>query len=319
MVAVMPCTAKKYEAAREEFRSEYGQEVDIVITTQELANMIIEMGISFVDLDQESFDMPYGFKTGGGVIFGNSGGVTEAVVRFAGEKLTGKKSEDYVVNEVRGDEGIREVEYTIGDTTLKIAIVSGLGNAKKVMEAIKAGEAEYDFVEMMACPGGCINGGGQPYSKDAKYREKRTKGLYNNDKMLQLHNSQDNPYITELYTKVLKAPNSHEAHKLLHTSYQPRKRMMDDGMTLGGSTSKEALTVSICFGTSCFMKGAQDILKGITDYMEAHELQDKLDIKATFCYEECDKGPVIKVGENLLTFCTLEKVIKEIEKQLALV
>jgi len=316
MVSVMPCTAKKYEAAREEFAGKYGRDVDVVITTQELALMIKEMGLSFGQLEQASFDMPYGFKTGGGVIFGNSGGVTEAVIRYAGEELSGKKTDEYEVKAVRGEEGIREANVTIGDITLNFAIVSGLGNAKKVMEDVKAGVVDYDFVEVMACPGGCINGGGQPVSLDKDARKKRTTGLYDTDKMLQLHKPQDNPFIAEVYEKLLKAPNSHVAHELLHTTYQNRRRINADDVTLGDNHAEDALKVSICFGTSCFVKGSQKILKEITRHMKENSIEDKLEIQATFCYEKCDRGPVVRVGEKILEKCDSKTAIKEIMKQL---
>jgi len=316
MVSVMPCTAKKYEAARDEFIGKYGRDVDIVITTQELALMIKEMGLNFAQLEQASFDMPYGFKTGGGVIFGNSGGVTEAVVRYAGEKLSGKKSDEYEVKSVRGEEGIREASITIGEVTLKLAIVSGLGNAKRIMNEIKSKKADYDFVEVMACPGGCINGGGQPVSMDNRVKEKRTAGLYDNDKMLQLHKPQDNPFVAELYEKLLKAPNSHAAHELLHTSYKNRRRMETDDITLGDNHGENALKISICFGTSCFIKGSQKILKEITKYMKSEKIDDKLEIQATFCYEKCDKGPVVRIGETLIEKCDSKKAIEEIKRQL---
>ncbi|MEX1376180.1 MAG: NADH-dependent [FeFe] hydrogenase, group A6 [Eubacteriales bacterium] len=316
MVSVMPCTAKKYEAARDEFAGKYGRDVDIVITTQELALMIKEMGLNFAQLEQGSFDMPYGFKTGGGVIFGNSGGVTEAVIRYAGEELSGKKNDEYEIKAVRGEEGIREASVTIGDITLNFAIVSGLGNAKKVMEDIKAGVADYDFIEVMACPGGCINGGGQPASMDKDVRKKRSAGLYDNDKMLQLHKSQDNPFISEVYEKLLKAPNSHIAHELLHTTYKNRRRIDADDVTLGENHGEDALKVSICFGTSCFVKGSQKILQKITKHMKENKIEDRLEIQATFCYEKCDRGPVVRIGDEIIEKCTPEIAIKEIDKQL---
>ncbi len=237
----MPCTAKKFECDREEMLSEYGKDVDIVVTTQELALMIKEIGLKFSQLEQASFDMPYGFKTGGGVIFGNSGGVTEAAIRYAAEKITGIKNENYVVNAVRGDEAVRAATITAGDLDLKFAVVSGLGNAHELMKDIKDGKEHYDFVEVMACPGGCINGGGQIVSDDSQVKKKRTEGLYDNDKMLQLHNSQENPYVNEVYAKLLKAPNSHMAHEVLHTTYQNRKRIASEGVTLGESHGPDAL------------------------------------------------------------------------------
>lgn len=316
VVSIMPCTAKKFECDREEMMSKYGKDVDIVITTQELALMIKELGLKFNQLEQASFDMPYGFKTGGGVIFGNSGGVAEAAIRYAGEKLTGIKSENYVINAVRGDEDIREATITAGDIDLKFAVVSGLGNAHKIMKNISEGTAQYDFVEIMACPGGCINGGGQIVSSDTDVKKKRTEGLYDNDKMLQLHNPQENPYVNDLYAKLLKAPNSHMAHEVLHTTYQNRKRIASEGVTLGESHGPDALKVSICFGTSCFIKGSQNLLQAITDFIHENSIEEKIEVMATFCFEECDNGPNIKVGDEIIPKCTSDMAIKAIKKQL---
>jgi NADH-quinone oxidoreductase subunit G len=220
MVSIMPCTAKKSESLRPEFTHSSFRDVDYVLTTQELALMIKEMGINFSGLEQDSFDLPFGFKTGGGVIFGNSGGVTEAVLRYVSEKIDGKKNGSYVFSCVRGAEEMREIEVALGSQKISLAVVSGLGNAKKLIEKIKRGEVHYDLVEVMACPGGCINGGGQPVTNHADVKAKRTAGLYENDKMLQLHKPQDNPYITELYDKLLGHPGSGTAHDLLHTHYQ---------------------------------------------------------------------------------------------------
>ncbi|MCK9476483.1 MAG: [FeFe] hydrogenase, group A, partial [Candidatus Muirbacterium halophilum] len=206
VISIMPCTAKKFEAERPEFTQNSIAEVDIVLTTQELAHMIEEHGLNFKKLSPESLDLPLGFKTGGGIIFGNSGGVSEAVLRYAQEKLTGKKTDIYEFKSVRDNSGIKEADFTFGDLKLKIAIVHGLANARKVIADMKSGKSEYHFIEVMACPGGCIGGAGQPVSKDIDTNEKRTKGLYDTDKTLQLHKSQDNPYIQELYEKHLEEP-----------------------------------------------------------------------------------------------------------------
>lgn len=316
MVSIMPCTAKKSEAAREEFKKEYGRDVDYVITTRELIMMINEMGLNFNNLELESFDMPYGFKTGAGVIFGNSGGVSEAVVRYAAEKISGIKNEDYVISPVRGDEGIREYTANIGDTAIRIAIVSGLANAKKVMEDIKSGAKQYDFIEVMACPGGCVNGGGQPCYTDPTVRTKRKDALYQNDLMLQLHKSQDNPYVENLYKTELEKPNSEKAHKLLHTHYKSQKRTAGADVPLSEKVKDDALEIALCFGTSCFLKGAQRLLKDLTDYIDENGLNQDINIKATFCLERCDKGPVIRVKDTVIEQCTLDKAISEINKQL---
>ncbi len=315
-VSIMPCTAKKFEAKRDEFSVADSPDVDYVITTHELALLIRERGIMFNEMEPEAFDMPYGFNTGGGVIFGNSGGVSEAAIRFAGEKLTGKKTDDYIIREVRGEDGIREVEYDFSGTKLKMAVVSGLGNARKVMEDIKAGNAEYDFVEIMACPSGCINGGGQPVNHDRQARKKRTEALYRTDKMLQLHKPQDNPYINDLYTNFLGKPGSHKAHDLLHTHYHARSRIKSDRTETPAAVDK--LPVSICFGTGCFIRGSQKLLSQLTSFISQNGLEDQVELGATFCFEKCDQGPVVRIGDETLTHCTRVKAIETLTEKLKL-
>ncbi len=321
-VSVMPCTAKKFEAKRPEFKSAEEPDVDYVITTHELSRLIKEEGIMFAEMEPEAFDMPYGFNTGGGIIFGNSGGVSEAAIRYAGEKLTGKKSEDYIIREVRGEEGIREVEYDFNGTKVKMAVVSGLGNAREVMNNIKAGKAQYDFVEMMACPSGCINGGGQPVSADRLVRKKRTEALYRTDKMLQLHKPQENPYIKDLYDTLLGVPGSSTAHDLLHTHYHARSRIKSDRTETVPETVAETvankLPVSICFGTGCFIRGSQKLLSQLTQFISQNKLEDKVTLGATFCFEKCDRGPVVKIGDELITHCTRLKAVEALTQKLHL-
>jgi len=187
VVSIMPCTAKKYEARRPEFRKGVA-DVDYVLTTQELAQMIEGAGLRFEKLEPESFDMPMGFKTGAGVIFGNSGGVTEAVLRYAAEKVTGKVLEKVDFHEVRGEAGLREADVKVGELTLKLAVVHGLKNARALADKIKAGECSYDLIEVMACPGGCSRVAGQPVTREPlAARKERTRGLYSADKHLDLH------------------------------------------------------------------------------------------------------------------------------------
>lgn len=316
VVSVMPCTAKKYEAKRPEFKKDGVWDVDHVITTQELGRMIEQSGLSFNDLEPSSFDMPFGFKTGGGIIFGNSGGVTEAVLRYAAEKITGAPSEQYEFPAARGKEGVRELSMAIKGRQIRIAIVHGLANARKVIERIKSKEAQYDFIEIMACPGGCIGGAGQPVFRGANVRSKRTKGLYENDRMLQLHKSQENPYVSELYKNHLGSPGSGKAHQSLHTHYKARKRIFKEGVTLSGATEGKRLEVSICFGTSCFLKGSQKVLHDILGFLKQNDLSDRIEVKASFCFERCDSGPMVRVGEEVIEQATLEKVGKAIEAAL---
>ena len=212
-VAVMPCTAKKYEAAREEFQKDGVPNVDYVITTRELIQMIRESGIVFPELEEDAVDMPYGMATGAGVIFGVSGGVTEAVLRrIASDKsVAGLRS--IALEGVRGLDGVKEATVVVGEREVRIAVVSGLKNAADLLERVKQGE-KYDFIEVMACPGGCIGGAGQPYVPAAEI-ENRGKGLYLADKSNNIKRSEENPLIMPLYSGILKG----RVHELLHVSY----------------------------------------------------------------------------------------------------
>ena len=314
VVSVMPCTAKKFEAKRPEFTREGIRDVDNVLTTQELARMIEEAGLHFADLEPESFHLPFGFKTGAGVIFGNSGGVSEAALRYVIEKLTGQKRDSYEFKSIRGEDGIREAAVTVMGREFKLAVVSGLKNARKIIEKLKSG-VNYDFIEVMACPGGCVGGAGQPVFFDPAVRQKRAKGLYENDRMLELHKSQDNPYVAQLYETSLGEVNGPRAHALLHTGYHTRKRITDESVVVSASAADESVEVTVCFGTGCFLKGSQKLLQGVLEHIRASDLEDIIDVKASFCFETCDRGPVVKVGGNVIEKCTLEKAVEVIGKE----
>ena len=221
VVSVMPCTAKKFEASREELEVDGIRDVDIVVTTRELSNMIRSAGLDLNDFEDEEFDNPLGESTGASVLFGNSGGVMEAALRTAYEMITKEVLKDIEFNDVRGLKGIKDATIKIGDLDLKVAVASGLGNARKLMESIKKGENEYDVIEIMACPGGCIDGGGQPFIRGNRdILRKRTEVLYNVDKDKKLRKSHENPMIKELYKEYLVEANGERAHKLLHTHYK---------------------------------------------------------------------------------------------------
>ena len=210
VVSVIPCTAKKFEVTREEL----GGYTDSAITTRELAKMIKEAGIDFVNLTDTPYDDPFGLASGAGAIFGATGGVMEAALRTAAAVLGGK-NEPLVFNEVRGTKGLKEATYTLGGKTVNVAIASGLANARKVIESIKSGEKEYTFVEVMACPGGCVAGAGQPFARSTEKRM-RAEGLYKNDKALQIKRSEENPLVDTLYKDLLK----NREHELLHVHYR---------------------------------------------------------------------------------------------------
>jgi NADH-quinone oxidoreductase subunit G len=316
VVAIMPCTAKKFEAQRPEMGVNGDPDVDYVLTTQELAQMIQSAGILFDTLQPESFDMPFGFYTGAGVIFGNSGGVMEAVLRYAAEKVTGKKLENVEFQEVRGESGLREATVNIEGTELKLAIVHGLRNARVVAEQVRAGKSHYDVIEVMACPGGCVGGAGQPVTTSTNARELRTKGLYHADKMLQLHKSQDNVFITECYAKFLGDIGGEKAHHLLHTSYQSRRRIADESLPLVQSQSDEKLKVSVCLGTNCFLKGSQEVLNGVLRHAEQNNLEGRLDVRAGFCFEKCECGPTVMIDGQHIPHCTAAKAVEVINNKI---
>jgi NADH-quinone oxidoreductase subunit G len=267
----------------------------------------------------DSLDMPMGFKTGAGVIFGATGGVTEAVLRYAAEALTHVKNENAEFVDVRGMDGVRQRTLTLGDVTLKIAIVHGLKNARTLVEAIRKGEAEFDFVEVMACPGGCISGAGQPVAFDAKTRAARAEGLYNADKTLQLHTAQDNPYLQKCYQETLGEIGGKIAHELLHTQYHNRKRFDDAGFSVSENGAAKKLPVNVCVGTSCYVRGSQKLLEQTLGFVKDNGLDDSVAVRATFCFEQCDRGPTVRIGDTVLNKCTFEQVRSELKKQIATV
>jgi len=231
VVAVMPCVAKKYEAQRpEHFMKENIPYTDAVLTTRELIWMIKAFGIDFVNLPDGEFDSPLGYSTGAGDIFGSTGGVMEAALRTAYEKITGEKIQELEFTNVRAVEGLREASIQIGDLTLNVAVSNGLNNAKKILEKVKSGEKQYHLIEIMACPGGCVAGGGQPlvhaeeyiYPLDPEIIRKRQMALYKIDENKELRKSHENPFIIKLYEEFLGSPGSEKAHHLLHTTYEPK-------------------------------------------------------------------------------------------------
>lgn len=228
MVSVMPCTAKKFEAKRDEMKNSSGYvDVDAVLTTRELAAMIKEAGIDFVNLPDSDFDDPMGNATGAGVIFGATGGVMEAALRTVADILTGEELENIDYHAVRGTQGIKTAEVEVAGKKIRVAVASGLGNARKLLESIRAGEATYDFIEVMACPGGCVNGGGQIIQPSqvrswVDIRELRAKAAYEEDVDLPIRKSHKNPVMKVLYDEFYVEPGSELAHHDLHTHYHKR-------------------------------------------------------------------------------------------------
>ena len=229
VVSVMPCIAKKFERTRDDMQGAGYDDVDAVLTTRELARMIKQAHINFVDLEDSKFDSPMGEATGAGAIFGVTGGVMEAALRTVQEKVTGNAFEKLEYESIRGMDGIKRAEVDMNGTKVKVVVASGLKNAQIIMEEIKSGKADYQFVEIMACPGGCIMGGGQPIrtSKERStidIRGKRASALYSIDEKSIIRKSHENPVVKKIYEEYLGEPGGHKAHELLHTTYVKREK-----------------------------------------------------------------------------------------------
>lgn len=305
VVSIMPCTAKKFEASRRELSSQGVLDVDAVLTTQELVRMVREANLDFSKLPAEAFDLPMGMSSGAGIIFGTTGGVSEAVLRMAARELDAK-SQRFEFKDVRGFEGCKEAVVAVGDQELRVAVVHGLANAHKLLSSIQNGQRDYHMVEVMACQGGCVGGGGQPLPNDSDHRKARAKGLYQIDRQRELRCSDDNPLVERLYRQHLCHPGSPKAEELLHTHYAPRRRV--DGEEVALVPAKEAKTkIRVCVGTSCFLKGSYDVLKALQDAVADKNLSNQIDLGATFCLEKCNAGPSVQVNDKSFSKMTPDK------------
>ena len=226
VVSIMPCTVKKFESDRPELSEDHLQDVDAVLTTRELVRMFKMSGIDFNDLPEDNFDNPLGESTGAAAIFGTSGGVMEAALRTAYEKLSGHELENVNFQAVRGLEGIKSATIPINGLEVNIAVVNGIGNVAPILEEIERGESKYHFIEVMACPGGCINGGGQPIHQKPDKVRKRIQTLYEIDSKMKHRKSHENESVKKLYKEFFGEPNGHLAHEILHTHYVDRKKIL---------------------------------------------------------------------------------------------
>jgi len=222
-VAVMPCTAKKFEAGRPEFSHNGYSDIDAVLTTRELTRLIRMYGIEFDSLVPQQADIPFGKRSTAGKLFGGTGGVTEAALRTACYLITGKEPHKLVFEDVRGLDGIREAKVKIGGLELGVAVANGIKNARRLLDQIKAGRSDLHFIEVMTCPGGCIGGGGQPFATDREKIRTRLQALYKIDQTETIRTSHENRAVQELYEKFLERPLSRKSHELLHTRYAERK------------------------------------------------------------------------------------------------
>ncbi len=226
VVSIMPCTVKKFEAGRPELNEEHFQDVDAVLTTRELVRLFELAGIDFSDLPEDSFDNPLGESTGAAAIFGTTGGVMEAALRTAYFTLTGNNLDKLEFEDIRGLAGIKESAVNINGKEIRVAVVNGIGNIRPVLDDIEAGKSKYDFIEVMSCPGGCINGGGQPIHNKPEKIQKRIKALYEIDSQMKCRNSHENEGVKTIYKEFFVEPNSHVSHEVLHTTYVNRKEML---------------------------------------------------------------------------------------------
>lgn len=312
VVSLMPCTAKKAEAVRAGFAAEDAADVDFVLTTQELARMIEEAGFQFDELEEEAFDLPFGFKTGAGVIFGASGGVSEAVLRHVQVGAQGAP-EPVAWQDDPNLPGVRWAGVLLDGREVRVAAVYGLANAKRLCEAAQAGECAYDLVEVMACPGGCVGGAGQPVTLERDAVRRRAAGLFGDDRRMQLHNSGENFMVKDLYRERLGEVGGANAHRLLHTEFQSRRRTPSNGLAVNEAPA-ERLIVGVCLATNCYLRGAQGLLTDLMHFVEREGMLDRVEVRATFCLEQCENGPSVTVGGRRILHCGLadaEQAIRE--------
>lgn len=321
IISIMPCTAKKYEASLPKFSKDGQQDVDYVLTTSEIGRMINSMGIRFKDLEPSAFDMPLGFATGAGVIFGATGGVMEAALRYAYEKLENKKLENIEFKAVRGMNKLKEATVTIAGTDVKVAVVYTLGEARKLANRILKKEADYHFIEVMACPGGCISGGGQPIIHDDGVREKRAKGLYKTDRTMQFQKSQDNYLVEQCYKETLGGgPGSHKAHETLHTKYKNRSQIFDARIPVLRGTLQNRLLVAVTVSADEKKALGEQLLGDIVKYIKDSHFDDRVDVDAAFSSKKGKKGSLcVSVGDEVLNNCDLENIKKAIADSIKMV
>ncbi|ABR30357.1 iron hydrogenase [Thermosipho melanesiensis] len=305
LVSIMPCTAKKFEAEREEFAGE----VDVVITTKELSQIIRSSGFDLKSIPPIPFDRPYGLSSQAGLSFGKTGGVFSSVLKVLNDEIG---LENVETKEV--EKGIRITNATTKDgKTINGVVVFGLGNVRKVME--KLNDWNVDIVEVMACDYGCIGGGGQPYPNDTEIRIKRAKILNEVVGIDVLISPTENYHMLSLYENHLKAPLSHESHKLLHTTYKNRKRIKNGDIEIIPLPVDEdkKTVVKVCLGTSCYAKGSYELLSQLIKLTNEEELSN-VEIKGTFCLEKCGNAPNVMVNDKIIDEASIEK-IKEVLKE----
>lgn len=303
LVSFMPCTAKKFEAQREEHLGT----VDLVLTTKELSQMIKASGINLKQLTPEPFDRPFGISSQGGLNFGKTGGVFATVVEVIRDEI-GISNEEYQDLQP----GVKSATLTLKDgRTVKGLVVFGLANARDVMKKVMEKVLDIDIIEVMACNYGCVGGGGQPYPNDSKVRQNRAKILKETAGIKAINSPTENYYLQKLYQEEFK--DEHTRH-MIHTIYRPRKRVESEDIEILPLPKEDKTTVKVCLGTSCYMKGSYKILSQLVESVKKGDLDDEIEVVGTFCLENCGESPNVMVNDKLISEATLEK-IKEVLKE----
>ena len=315
-VSIMPCNAKKYEAKRPEFAKDGSADVDTVLTTNDILQMFEEKNVDFLALEPRELDQPFGKVSGAGIIFGASGGVSEAALRLAADKISGERLENVEYEDVRGLKGIKEARVRIGDKTVRVAVVSGLQNAQRLIDRIRGGDIAYDLIEVMACPGGCINGSGNPAPKLDEERELRLEVLYKMDEETELKKSQDNPAVQRLYSQWLGQPVSEISHHALHTTYGRRSMRVEETVE-EILRENQVVDIAVCVSTNCYIKGSWRVLEGLAAELRRRGLSEKFRVRARFCAQNCDHGPTVTIGKHSVTKVDPSEVEKFVDLYLA--
>ncbi|MDI6742000.1 MAG: [FeFe] hydrogenase, group A [Smithella sp.] len=301
-VSIMPCNAKKYEALRPEFKTDHLQDVDKVLTTWDVMTMLEEKNIDPRGITPVPVDAFFGKVSGAGIIFGASGGVAEAALRLAAERVMGHRMESFNYEGVRGLQGVKETTITLGESQVRLAVVSGLQNAQTLIDRMRAGDAPYDLIEIMACPGGCINGSGNPAPLLKSDTEQRLDVLYRLDQEAPIRTSQDNPSVQAIYTNWLGEPDSETSHHALHTTYKRRSmRLQDIKEETAVSSSEPVVDVGVCIGTNCYVKGSWKLLEGLAAELRKRGLSERFRVKARFCTGQCEGGPNVAIGNKIIS------------------
>ncbi|HSW36613.1 MAG TPA: [FeFe] hydrogenase, group A, partial [Candidatus Limnocylindrales bacterium] len=307
-VSIMPCNAKKYEAMRPEFKTGHIQDVDKVLTTSEVMLMLKEKNIDprwITPLKADSF---FGKISGAAIIFGASGGVAEAALRLSAERVVGKRMDSLVYEGVRGLQGVKEVSVTLGDANVRLAVVSGLQNAQALIDRMRAGDAPYDLIEVMACPGGCINGSGNPAPLLKSDKEQHLDVLYRLDQESPIRTSQDNPAVQAIYTNWLGQPDSETSHHALHTTYKRRSMRIQDIKEEVVKQDMTVVNIEVCIGTSCYIRGSWKLLEGLAAELKRRGVAEHFRVKARFCTGQCEGGPNVVLGSKIIPVENLDQL-----------